>query len=173
MRLNSAASFHTFLCVQISRDIVVLFTDKTIKECEWNLKSDTVWYTLGCQSRRNKVWRFPLKNLVFISHCFNGLVCFNAFRQIFPYNHRGTWRFLKMDISWRIASLVLKQNSFIWDGAKHWSLSKLIKSTRKAYFQRHQYPELWVAPEVVFAVQGEEKAQMVRYQRQQTFSHAF
>lgn len=34
-------------------------------------------------------------------------------------------------------------------------------------------PELRAAPEVVSAVQGEEPAQMVRYQRQQTFSHAF
>lgn len=36
-----------------------------------------------------------------------------------------------------------------------------------------EYPELRAAPEVVFAVQGEEPAQMVRYQRQRTFSHAF
>lgn len=36
-----------------------------------------------------------------------------------------------------------------------------------------EHSELWVPPEVVFAVQGEKPAQMVRYQRQRTFSHAF
>lgn len=85
-----------------------------------------------------------------------------------------------MDLSWKIACLVLSPNSFIFgwsDALESYLNSKM--GHKKGLFSEaglkvsRRRPELRAAPQVVFAVQGDEPAQMVRYQRQRTFSHAF
>lgn len=73
------------------------------------------------------------------------------------------------------------QTALFLDGVRHWSPIWIKRwGIRKAYFQRQasKYPASTLssgrtAPEVVFAVQGDEPVQTVRYQRHWTFSHAF
>lgn len=100
---NSALHFHTSPSVYLKSNKLHIGAFYTIT-VEWNLKlgtGKTVWWTL------EDVQLFYHTPVFYIPSHF-------CSAKASAQSHIRTWRFLEMDLSWKIACLVLSPNSFIW-----------------------------------------------------------